>query len=96
MTRDEIPHPNELKIRTVLNGQVMQDWNTNDMIFDVPALIEFLSGSTTLLPGTLILTGTPHGVGMAQKPPRWLKPGDSVSIEIEKIGTLTNPVTEER
>jgi 2-keto-4-pentenoate hydratase/2-oxohepta-3-ene-1,7-dioic acid hydratase in catechol pathway len=96
VTRDEIPNPNALKIRTVLNGQVMQDWNTNDMIFDVPALIEFLSGSTTLLPGTVILTGTPHGVGMAQKPPRWLKPGDSVSIEIEKIGTLTNPVTEER
>jgi 2-keto-4-pentenoate hydratase/2-oxohepta-3-ene-1,7-dioic acid hydratase in catechol pathway len=96
VTRDEIPNPNSLKLRTVLNGQVMQDWNTNDMIFDVPTLIEFLSGSTTLLPGTVILTGTPHGVGMAQKPPRWLKPGDSVSIEIEKIGTLTNPVTEER
>src|SRR5882762_8093558 len=95
VTRDEISNPNALKIRTVLNRQVMQDWNTNDMIFDVPTLIEFLSGSTTLLPGTVILTGTPHGVGMAQKPPRWLKPGDSVSIEIEKIGTLTNPVTEE-
>ena len=95
VTRDEIANPNALKLRTVLNGQVMQDWNTNDMIFDVPTLIEFLSGSTTLLPGTVILTGTPHGVGMAQKPPRWLKPGDSVSIEIEKIGTLTNPVIEE-
>jgi len=95
VTPDEIPNPNELKIRTVLNGQVMQDWNTNDMIFDVSTLIEFLSGSTTLLPGTVILTGTPHGVGMAQKPPRWLRPGDSLSIEIEKIGTLTNPVTEE-
>jgi len=58
----------------------------------VPALIEFLSGSTTLLPGTVILTGTPHGVGMAAKPPRWLKPGDNVTIEIEKIGQLTNPV----
>jgi 2-keto-4-pentenoate hydratase/2-oxohepta-3-ene-1,7-dioic acid hydratase in catechol pathway len=96
VTPDAIPNPNSLKIRTVLNGQVMQDWNTNDMIFDVPALIEFLSGSTTLLAGTVILTGTPHGVGMAQKPPRWLKPGDQVSIEIEKIGTLTNPVIEER
>jgi 2-keto-4-pentenoate hydratase/2-oxohepta-3-ene-1,7-dioic acid hydratase in catechol pathway len=96
VTPDEIPNPNALNIRTVLNGQVMQDWNTNDMIFDVPTLIEFLSGSTTLLPGTVILTGTPHGVGMAQKPPRWLKSGDSVSIEIEKIGTLTNPVIEER
>ncbi len=95
VTRDEIPNPNALKIRTVLNGEVMQDWNTNDMIFDVPALIEFLSGSTTLLPGTVILTGTPHGVGMAQKPPRWLRPGDQVSIEIEKIGVLTNPVAEE-
>ena len=95
VTRDEIPNPNALSIRTVLNGRVMQDWNTNDMIFDVPALIEFLSGSTTLLPGTVILTGTPHGVGMAQKPPRWLKPGDKVSIEIEKIGALTNPVIDE-
>jgi 2-keto-4-pentenoate hydratase/2-oxohepta-3-ene-1,7-dioic acid hydratase in catechol pathway len=95
VTPDEIPNPNALNIRTVLNGQVMQDWNTNDMIFDVPTLIEFLSGSTTLLPGTVILTGTPHGVGMAQKPPRWLKPGDTVSIEIEKIGVLTNTVINE-
>jgi 2-keto-4-pentenoate hydratase/2-oxohepta-3-ene-1,7-dioic acid hydratase in catechol pathway len=95
VTSDEIPNPNTLKIRTVLNGQVMQDWNTNDMIFDVPTLIEFLSGSTTLLPGTVILTGTPHGVGMAQKPPCWLKSGDSVTVEIEKIGALTNPVINE-
>jgi 2-keto-4-pentenoate hydratase/2-oxohepta-3-ene-1,7-dioic acid hydratase in catechol pathway len=78
-----------------LNGEVMQDWNTNDMIFDVPALIEFLSGSTTLLPGTVILTGTPHGVGMARKPPVWLKPGDKITIEIEKIGALDNPVLNE-
>ncbi len=92
VTRDEILNPNALRIRTILNGETMQDWNTDDMIFDVPALIEFLSGSTTLLPGTVILTGTPHGVGMASKPPRWLKPGDSVTIEIEKIGRLTNPV----
>jgi 2-keto-4-pentenoate hydratase/2-oxohepta-3-ene-1,7-dioic acid hydratase in catechol pathway len=95
VTRDELADPNALAIRTVLNGQVMQDWNTNDMIFNVPTLIEFLSGSTTLLPGTVILTGTPHGVGMAQKPPRWLRPGDEVSIEIEKIGILTNPVVNE-
>jgi 2-keto-4-pentenoate hydratase/2-oxohepta-3-ene-1,7-dioic acid hydratase in catechol pathway len=92
VTTDEIPNPNALTIRTIVSGEVMQDWNTNDMIFDVPALIEFLSGSTTLLPGTVILTGTPHGVGFARKPPRFLKPGDKVSIEIEKIGTLTNPV----
>ena len=95
VTREEIPNPNALKIRTILNGQAVQDWNTNDMIFDVPALIEFLSGSTTLLPGTVILTGTPHGVGMARKPPLWLKAGDNVTIEIEKIGALSNPVVNE-
>lgn len=95
VTPDEIPNPNALKIKTVLNGQTVQDWNTNDMIFDVPTLIEFLSGSTTLVPGTVILTGTPHGVGMARKPPLWLKAGDSVTIEIEKIGALTNPVVDE-
>lgn len=96
VTRDEIPNPNDLKIQTVLNGKLVQDWNTSDMIFDVPALIEFLSGSTTLLPGTVIFTGTPHGVGMARKPPLWLKAGDSVTIKIEKIGELINPVTDEK
>jgi 2-keto-4-pentenoate hydratase/2-oxohepta-3-ene-1,7-dioic acid hydratase in catechol pathway len=96
VTTDEILNPNALAIRTVLNDKIVQDWNTADMIFDVPALIEFLSGSTTLLPGTVILTGTPHGVGMAAKPePRWLKPGDSVTVEIESIGALTNPVADE-
>jgi 2-keto-4-pentenoate hydratase/2-oxohepta-3-ene-1,7-dioic acid hydratase in catechol pathway len=95
VTRDEIPDPNALRLRTLLNGEVMQDWSTGDMVFDVPALIEFLSGSKTLLPGTVILTGTPHGVGYARKPPVFLKPGDSVSIEIEGIGTLTNPVAGE-
>jgi 2-keto-4-pentenoate hydratase/2-oxohepta-3-ene-1,7-dioic acid hydratase in catechol pathway len=92
VTTDEIPDPNRLQIRTELNGATVQDWNTNDMIFDVPTLIEFLSASSTLPPGTVILTGTPHGVGMAAKPPRWLRPGDSVTIEIEGIGRLTNPV----
>ncbi len=67
---------------TVLNGEAVQDWNTDDMIFDVPTLIEFLSGSTTLLPGTVILTGTPHGVGFARNPPVFLKAGDEVTIEI--------------
>ncbi|AHF92761.1 5-carboxymethyl-2-hydroxymuconate isomerase [Opitutaceae bacterium TAV5] len=95
VTTDEIPDPNALKISTTINGEVLQDWNTGDMIFDVPALIEFLSGSTTLLPGTVILTGTPHGVGMARKPPRWLRAGDRVVIEIEKIGRLENPVIDE-
>jgi len=95
VTTDEISDPNRLSIKTVLNGVEVQSWNTNDMIFDVRDLIVFLSGSTTLYPGTVILTGTPHGVGMAQKPPLWLKPGDTVSIEIESIGTLTNPVENE-
>lgn len=94
-TTDEIPNPNALRISTTINGEVLQDWNTDDMIFDVPTLIEFLSGSTTLLPGTVILTGTPQGVGMARKPQRWLTPGDNVVIEIEKIGKLENPVVKE-
>ena len=96
VTRDEIPNPNKLGIKTILNGQALQDWNTDDMVFDVPTLIEFLSGSKTLLPGTVILTGTPHGVGFARTPPVFLKAGDTISIEIEKIGTLTNPVVNEK
>jgi 2-keto-4-pentenoate hydratase/2-oxohepta-3-ene-1,7-dioic acid hydratase in catechol pathway len=93
VTSDEISNPNTLRLRTHLNGQTVQDSNTADMIFDVPTLIEYLSGSTTLVPGTVILTGTPSGVGMAAKPePRWLRPGDTVDIEIESIGTLTNSV----
>ncbi len=93
VTADEIPNPNALAISTTLNGERVQSSNTADMIFSVAAIIEYLSGSTTLLPGTVILTGTPQGVGMAHKPePRWLKPGDRVTIEIEKIGALTNPV----
>lgn len=95
VTPDEIPNPNDLAIRTILNGQTMQDWTTGDMIFDVPTLIEFLSGSTRLLPGTVILTGTPHGVGGARKPPVFLQPGDHVTVEIDGIGQLTNPVIEE-
>ena len=95
VTRDEVRNPNALRIQTRISAETLQDANTNDMIFDVPALIEFLSGSTTLLPGTVILTGTPHGVGAARNPARFLKAGDEVSIEIEKIGTLTNPVRAE-
>jgi 2-keto-4-pentenoate hydratase/2-oxohepta-3-ene-1,7-dioic acid hydratase in catechol pathway len=95
VTADEIPDPNTLGIRTNLSGKVVQEGNTDDMIFNVPTLIEFLSGSTTLFPGTVILTGTPHGVGMAAKPPRWLQPGDIVTVEIERIGALTNPVVRE-
>jgi 2-keto-4-pentenoate hydratase/2-oxohepta-3-ene-1,7-dioic acid hydratase in catechol pathway len=96
VTTDEISNPNALAIKTVVNGETLQAWTTNDMIFDVPTLIAFLSGSNTLLPGTVILTGTPHGVGMAAKPPRWLRPGDEVTIDIEGIGQLKNPVIQEK
>lgn len=96
VTKDEIPNPNKLRIRTILNGETLQDWNTDDMIFDVPAIIAYLSSSKTLVPGTVILTGTPHGVGFARNPPVWLKAGDSVTIDIEKIGALTNPVVDEK
>jgi 2-keto-4-pentenoate hydratase/2-oxohepta-3-ene-1,7-dioic acid hydratase in catechol pathway len=96
VTEDELGNPNSLAVKTVVNGETMQSSNTADMIFDVPTLIEFLSGSTTLLPGTVILTGTPAGVGMGMKPPRFLKAGDKVTVEIEKIGELTNPVVAEQ
>jgi len=95
VTPDELANPNDLKIKTILNGEVMQDSTTNDMIFDVATLIEFLSGSTTLLSGTAIFTGTPQGVGFARDPKVLLKAGDSVTIEIEGICQLANPVVDE-
>ena len=94
-TADEITDPSKLTLRTYLNDEKVQESKTDDLIFDVPALISFLSGSTTLLPGTLILTGTPSGVGEARDPKRFLVPGDEVTVEIEGIGLLTNPVVEE-
>ena len=94
-TADEIPDPSKLTIRTFVNEDKMQESSTDDLIFDVPHLISFLSGSTTLLPGTLILTGTPSGVGDARDPRRYLVPGDEVTVEIDGVGILTNPVVEE-
>ena len=94
-TADEIPDPSKLTIRSFVNEDKMQESGTDDMIFDVPTLISFLSGSTTLLPGTLILTGTPSGVGEARDPKRYLVPGDEVTVEIDGLGILTNPVVEE-
>jgi len=94
-TKDEVPDPNKLRLKTFLNGQVMQDNSTADMIFDVPALIESLSSTMTLRPGTILLTGTPQGVGFARTPPVWMKAGDRVAVEIEKLGRLENPVTAE-
>ncbi|MDX2185974.1 MAG: fumarylacetoacetate hydrolase family protein [Opitutaceae bacterium] len=95
VTRDEVPNPQALAIRLTVNGEVLQEGSTSDMIFDVATLVSFLSGSTTLPAGTVILTGTPHGVGMARTPPRWLKPGDRVAVTIDQLGTLENPVFRE-
>jgi 2-keto-4-pentenoate hydratase/2-oxohepta-3-ene-1,7-dioic acid hydratase in catechol pathway len=95
LTRDELPDPATLRLRTSVNGVLRQDGHTRDMLFDVPALIEYLSASKTLLPGTVILTGTPDGVGHSFKPPVYLKSGDTVSVEIDRLGVLSNPVIAE-
>jgi 2,4-diketo-3-deoxy-L-fuconate hydrolase len=94
-TRDEVPDPQDLSIRCVLNGEVMQDGTTSKMIFSVAELVSFLSQGMTLVPGDIIVTGTPPGVGSARDPQVWLKDGDEVTIEIEGLGTLTNPVETE-
>jgi 2-keto-4-pentenoate hydratase/2-oxohepta-3-ene-1,7-dioic acid hydratase in catechol pathway len=95
VTRDEISDPNKLRIRAILNGKTMQDSETSYMIFDVASVISDLSRSMTLLPGTVIMTGTPDGVGFTRKPPVFLREGDVISIIIEGIGELTNPVVRE-
>lgn len=92
VTPDELVDPQDLHIQTRLNGEVMQDSNTSHMIHTVAKLIAFLSEDTTLLPGTVILTGTPSGVGSARNPRIFLKDGDVLEVEIEKIGVLRNPV----
>ncbi len=89
---DEIADPQSLKISLSLNGQVMQESTTGDMIFSVATIVSFISRDTTLLPGTLILTGTPPGVGFARKPEVFIKHGDRMTVELEKIGKLTSPV----
>jgi 2-keto-4-pentenoate hydratase/2-oxohepta-3-ene-1,7-dioic acid hydratase in catechol pathway len=95
VTRDEVPDPQELSVRCILNGDVMQDGTTSKMIFSVAELISFLSTGMTLMPGDLIATGTPAGVGFARDPQVFLKAGDEVTIEIEGLGALTNPVEAE-
>jgi len=92
VTADEIPDPQKLRLRTLLNGREMQNSTTADMIFSVAEIIGFLSEDTTLVPGTVILTGTPQGVGFARKPPLWLKPGDEIIVEIDTVGRLANSV----
>jgi 2-keto-4-pentenoate hydratase/2-oxohepta-3-ene-1,7-dioic acid hydratase in catechol pathway len=92
VSADELQDPQNLRLTCELNGQVMQDGNTGDMIFPVAELISFLSTGATLLPGTVILTGTPSGVGFTRKPPVYLMPGDTVDVMVEQIGTLRNSV----
>ncbi|MCB1759969.1 MAG: fumarylacetoacetate hydrolase family protein [Gammaproteobacteria bacterium] len=92
VTADEIADPQVLPLRTRLNGRTMQEGHTSDMIFPVAKLIHLLSQDTTLLPGTVILTGTPPGVGFARNPPVYLAPGDRIEVEIEGIGVLANSV----
>ena len=92
VTADEIPDPNLLGISCRINGRIFQESNTAEMIFDVPDLVAFITEGITLEPGDVIASGTPHGVGVFHDPPRFLKAGDTVEIEIEKIGVLRNPV----
>jgi 2-keto-4-pentenoate hydratase/2-oxohepta-3-ene-1,7-dioic acid hydratase in catechol pathway len=96
VTADELPAGAKgLKIQTRLDGQIMQDANTDDMVFDVATLIAVISEAITLESGDVIVTGTPSGVGQSRKPPVFMKAGDRVEVEIEKIGVLSNPVADE-
>ena len=92
VTKDEISDPHNLRIRSILNGEVMQDSHTSNLIFTIPVLIEFISRAFTLLPGDIILTGTPPGVGVFREPQVLMKAGDTITVEVEGLGTLTNPV----
>jgi 2,4-didehydro-3-deoxy-L-rhamnonate hydrolase len=92
VTKDEVPDPQALRITTRVNGVTKQDSNTKHMVFPVARIIAELSAGLTLQPGDVIMTGTPEGVGMGRKPPEWLKPGDVVELEIERIGILRNHI----
>jgi len=95
VTRDEIDDPHKLKIQLELSGEMMQHSSTRNMIFKIPCLVSYLSASFTLLPGDIVTTGTPPGVGVHRTPPRLLHDGDVMEMRIEKIGVLRNPVTAE-
>jgi acylpyruvate hydrolase len=93
-TADEIADPENLALRTWVNGELRQDASTSDLVFSIPRLIDFISETITLEPGDLILTGTPSGVGMALDPPRFLEPGDVVRIEIEGLGEIEHDIVD--
>ena len=95
VTADEIPDPTRLRLETRLNGTVVQSAEVSDLIFDIPTLIAYCSTFTELLPGDVIATGTPGGVGFAKEPPSWLQPGDVVEVEITQLGILRNTVVDE-
>jgi 2-keto-4-pentenoate hydratase/2-oxohepta-3-ene-1,7-dioic acid hydratase in catechol pathway len=95
VTRDEIPNPSQLTLRTRLNGSEVQHSTTDDLIFDIPWIVAYVSAFTELVPGDVIATGTPHGVGFARKPPLWMKPGDVIEVEISQIGVLRNTIVAE-
>jgi 2,4-didehydro-3-deoxy-L-rhamnonate hydrolase len=90
--RDEVPDPQELSIRAVLNGETVQESSTSNMVFGVADLIAYITQTITLEPGDLIATGTPAGVGAFREPPLYMQPGDEITVEIERLGSLTNPV----
>ena len=95
VSADEIADPHALQISLTINGETLQNSNTRELVFDIPALIEHLSSITSLLPGDVISTGTPPGVGLGRTPRRWLKPGETVTVTIEGLGSLTNPTVAE-
>jgi len=95
VSQEEISDPHNLSVRMVINGETLQNGNTSQLIFNIPRLIAFLSSVFTLEPGDVVSTGTPAGVGAARKPPRWLLPGDDVTVQVEGIGELRNPVVAE-
>lgn len=95
VTADEIADPHQLAISLSIDGESLQNSNTRELIFKIPALIEYISSITPFLPGDIVSTGTPSGVGVGRTPKRWLKPGETVTIEIEGIGSLSNPVRAE-
>ena len=95
VTADEIADPHALGIRLTIDGETLQNSNTRELIFKIPDLIEYLSSIAPLLPGDIISTGTPGGVGLGRTPKRWLKPGDTVTVSVDGLGSLTNPVVAE-
>jgi 2-keto-4-pentenoate hydratase/2-oxohepta-3-ene-1,7-dioic acid hydratase in catechol pathway len=95
VTADEVPDPHSLDIRLTIDGEILQDSNTNQFVFQIPRLVEYISSITPLLPGDIVSTGTPAGVGVGRTPKRWLRPGESVTVSIEHVGTITNPVVAE-